>query len=171
MPNVTVVGADNTVLTLSVDGVTNYQLAQQFAALVNTAAGAGTLTAAALAPDLGVPAVPAGNIGEAMLATPLAAVTVPGGYSTLLDVAKGPATVYAGSGTAPVSVLSAAGGLTFNAGPGQVMFAAAGATTSSTATSRQAGRPRLRAIGQPTSTRSRPARATTPSAPAPATST
>ena len=125
MSNVTVLGADNTVLTLSVDGVTNYQLAQQFATLVNGAAAAGTLSAAALSPGLGVPAVAAGDLGEAVLAAP-AAVTVPGGYTTLLDVATGPTTIYAGLGTAPVSVLAASGGVTLDAGPGRVMFAAGG---------------------------------------------
>ncbi len=126
MPNVTVVGADNTVLTLSMDGVTNYQLAQQFAALVNGAAAAGTLSAAALAPGLGVPAVPAGSLGEAVLALPLSAVTVPGGYTTLLDVAAGPTTIFAGLATAPVSILAGGGGTTFNAGAARVMFAAGG---------------------------------------------
>ena len=126
MSNVTVFGADNTVLTLSMDGVTNYQLAQQFATLVNDAAAAGTLSAAALSPGLGVPAVPAGSLGEAVLAVPSAAVTVPGGYATLLDVAAGPTTIDASLGTAAVSVLAGSGGVTIDAGPGRIMAAAGG---------------------------------------------
>lgn len=126
MSNVTVVGADNTVLTLSMDGVTNYQLAQQFAALVNGAAAAGTLSVAALAPGFGMPAVPAGSLGEAVLALPLSAVTVPGGYTTLLDIAAGPTTIFAGLAPAPVSILAGVGGTTFNAGAARIMFAAGG---------------------------------------------
>ena len=126
MASVTVVGANSTVLTVSLDGSTNLQLAQQFAAMVNNASANGTLLAASL--DDGAPPspVPSGELGEGVVLHAGSSVALPTGYTVATDVADGPTTISAGAGTAPLTVLAGVGGLTFDAGPAQVTFLAGG---------------------------------------------
>ncbi len=124
MPIVTVVGAASAVLAVSLDGTTNLQLAQQFAAVVNGAAAGGTLFATNLGGS--VPPVPRGDLGEAVVLSAGSIETLPAGYATATDVAAGPTTISASADTSPISVLAGTGGLTFNAGPGHVSFVVGG---------------------------------------------
>ncbi len=126
MSSLTVTGANNAVLTVSLDGTTNYQLAQQFAALVNTAASAGTLAASILSDTAGLAPVPAGFLGEAEVTAPSSSLAFPPGYAAMLDVAAGATTISAALVAAPVSILAAVGGTTFTAGSGQTTFIAGG---------------------------------------------
>lgn len=125
MPTVTVTGADNTVLTVQMNGVTNYQVAQQFAAVINGAAGSGTLSAFNVASGTSLPPVPAGNVGEAVILSAPSPVTIPGGYSFLTDVAS-TATTVTGSASVADSILAGTGGVTFNAGAASGLFVAGG---------------------------------------------
>ncbi len=126
MSTLTVSGAGNTVLTVSLDGTTNYQLAQQFAALVNTAAGAGTLSASIVSSTAGPAAVPPGFLGEAEVVAPLSNLAWPAADTVMLDVAAGATTVSATLIATPVSILAGSGGTTFDAGAGQTTFIAGG---------------------------------------------
>lgn len=125
MTTVTVTGADNTVLTVQMNGVTNYQVAQQFAAVINGAAGSGTLSAFNVASGTSFPPVPAGNVGEAVILSASSPVTIPGGYSFLTDVASTATTVTGGASVAD-SILAGTGGVTFNAGAASGLFVAGG---------------------------------------------
>ena len=125
MSSLTVTGANNAVLTVSLDGTTNFQLAQQFAALVNAAA-AGTLSASILSDAAGIAPVPPGFLGEAEVTAPLSNLAWPLGDAAMLDVAAGATTISAALVTAPVSILAASGGTTFDAGAGQTTFIAGG---------------------------------------------
>lgn len=125
MTTVTVTGADNAVLTIQVNGVTNYQVAQQFAAVINGAAGSGTLSAFNVASATSLPPVPAGNVGEAVILSAPSPVTIPGGYSFLTDVAS-TATTVTGSASVADSILAGTGGVTFNAGAASGLFVAGG---------------------------------------------
>ncbi len=126
MPSVTIVGANNTVLTVSLDGTTNLALAQQFAAVVNTASANATLRAVTLDGDVAPSPVPSGELGEGIVLHAGSSVALPTCYTFATDVADGPTTISAGSGDAPLTVLAGVGGLTFNAGPAQVTFLAGG---------------------------------------------
>lgn len=126
MPSVTVFGANNSVLSVSLDGSANLQIAQQFAAVVNGAAANNSLLAVTLDGGGPAPTLGAGQLGEAVVLSAGSSVTLPAGYTVATDVASGPTTISAGAGTAPLSVLAGTGGLTFNAGPGQVSFLAGG---------------------------------------------
>ena len=125
MPAVTVTGANNAVLTVSLDGTTNFALAQQFATLVNNAAASGILSASVLTAT-GVAPVPAGFLGEAQVTSSLSNLAWPGVDSVMLDVAAGATTISAQAVATPVSLLAGSGGVTFNAGPGLTTLIAGG---------------------------------------------
>ncbi|MGI4978221.1 MAG: hypothetical protein ACRYG6_14880 [Janthinobacterium lividum] len=126
MSPVTVTGANHAILTVSMDGTTNLQLAQQFATLVNNAAAANTLAASLLSDITAVLPVPAGFLGEAEIDAPSLNLAWPTGESAIVDVATGPTTISAAIVTPPISILSASGGTTFFAGASQTMFIAGG---------------------------------------------
>ncbi len=125
MPTVTVTGANNTVLTVQLNGVTNYTVAQQFAAMINSAAGAGVLTAFNVGPTTTTPALPAGNVGEAVVLTAQPPVAMPAGYVFLTDNATVPTTV-TGSASGFDGVLSGIGGINFTGGAAPGVFVAGG---------------------------------------------
>ncbi|MGI3776600.1 MAG: hypothetical protein ACRYGC_04820 [Janthinobacterium lividum] len=127
MSPVTITGANHAILTVSMDGTTNLQLAQQFATLVNNAAAANTLAASLLSDVAAVlPAPAAGFLGEAEIDASSLNIAWPAGYNAILDVAAGPTTISAALAVTPISVLSASGGTTFFAGAAQTMFIAGG---------------------------------------------
>ena len=126
MSPVTITGANHAILTVSMDGTTNLQLAQQFATLVNNAAAAGTLAASILSDAAAVPPVPPGFLGEAEIDVPSLNLAWPAGYNAIVDAATGPTTISAALATTPISILSASGGTTFFAGAAQTMFIAGG---------------------------------------------
>ena len=126
MSPVTITGANHAILTVSMDGTTNLQLAQQFATLVNNAAAAGTLAASVLSDVTAALPVPAGFLGEAEIDSPSLNLAWPAGDNAILDVAAGPTTISAALAVTPISVLSASGGTTFFAGAAQTMFIAGG---------------------------------------------
>ena len=106
MTAVTVTGANNQILTVQLNGVTNFTVAQQFASIINQAAGAGTLTAfnvtssssattgnafrgdalsSTAASSSMAPVVPPGNTSEAVVLAASAPVSMPPGYTFLVD--------------------------------------------------------------------------------------
>ena len=98
MTAVTVTGANNQILTVQLNGVTNFTVAQQFASIINQAAGAGTLTAFNVTTGSTAPMVPVdgngnSNTSEAVVLSASSSVRVPAGYVFLTDVATklGPA--------------------------------------------------------------------------------
>ena len=127
MTAVTVTGANNQILTVQMNGVTNFTVAQQFASIINQAAGAGTLTAFNVTSTSVAPAVPMGNTSEAVILSASAQVAMPAGYTFLTDVATTPTTISGATATAGFEgVLSGTGGVTFNAGTTAGIFAAGG---------------------------------------------
>ena len=150
MTPVTVFGANHAVLTVSMDGTTNLQLAQQFATLVNNAAAAGTLAASVLSDVAAVLPVPTGFLGEAEIDAPSLNLAWPAGENAIVDVATGPTTISAALVTAPISILSASGGTTFFAGASQTMFIAGGGNNSFTGFNAPAGLTTLPGTGSST---------------------
>ena len=127
MTAVTVTGANNQILTVQLNGVTNFTVAQQFASIINQAAGAGTLTAFNVTSGGTTPAVPTGNVGEAVILSASAPVDMPAGYTFVTDVASMPTTINGASATGGFEgVLAGTAGVTFNAGTTDGIFVAGG---------------------------------------------
>ena len=132
MTAVTVTGANNQILTVQLNGVTNFTVAQQFASIINQAAGAGTLTAFNVAPGTTAPTVPVDgsgipNTSEAVVLSASTSVDIPAGYVFLTDVATTPTTISGAMATAGFSgLLSGTAGVTFNAGTTDGIFVAGG---------------------------------------------
>ncbi len=127
MTAVTVTGANNQILTVQLNGVTNFTVAQQFASIINQAAGAGTLTAFNVTSGGVTPAVPMGNTSEAVILSASAPVAMPAGYTFLTDVATTPTTISGATATGGFEgVLSGTAGVTFNAGATDGIFVAGG---------------------------------------------
>ena len=124
MASVTVTGANNHVLTVQLNGTTNFTVAQQFAAIINAAAGS-TLTAYNAAPGVAAPALPAGNLGETVVLSAQPTVQMPDGYVFLTDVAA-TATTVTGAASGFNGVLSSTQGVTLNAGAANGLFVAGG---------------------------------------------
>ncbi len=150
MTPVTVTGANHAILTVSMDGTTNLQLAQQFATLVNTAAANNTLAASLLSDITAVLPVPAGFLGEAEIDAPSLNLAWPAGENAIVDVATGPTTISAALVTPPISILSASGGTTFFAGASQTMFIAGGGNNMFTGFTAPAGLTSLPGTGSST---------------------
>ena len=125
MASVTVTGANNHILTVQLNGVTNFTVAQQFAAIINNAAAGGTLAAYDAAPGAVVPALPGARLGEAVVQTAQPAVQMPDGYVFLTDVAA-TATTVTGANSGFNGVLSSTQGMTLNAGAANGLFVAGG---------------------------------------------
>ena len=145
MSTVTVTGANNTILTVQLNGITNFQVAQQFAAIINSAATAGTLSAYNVADGAGAPALPSGDISEAVVLGAQPPVAIPNGTIFLTDIASAPTTV-TGAASGFNGVLSGLGGVTLDAGTANGIFVAGGgANTFNGATVAGAGGARARA--------------------------
>ena len=139
MATVTVTGANNHVLTVQLNGVTNFTVAQQFAAIINDAAAHATLSAYNAGPGVTAPTLPAGNLGEAVVLSTQSNVQMPDGYVFLTDVANA-ATTVTGAGSGFNGVLSSTQGMTLNAGTANGLFVAGGgANTFNGATAAGAG--------------------------------
>ncbi len=127
MTAVTVTGANNQILTVQLNGVTNFTVAQQFASIINQAAGVGTLTAFNVTDGGVTPMVPAGNTGEAVILSAMPPSTMPVGYTFVTDVASAPTTITGASDMSGFEgVLSGTAGVTFNAGTTDGIFVAGG---------------------------------------------
>ncbi len=127
MTAVTVTGANNQILTVQLNGVTNFTVAQQFASIINQAAGAGTLTAFNVTDGGMSPMVPAGNTSEAVILSAMPPSTMPVGYTFVTDVASAPTTITGASDMSGFEgVLSGTAGVTFNAGTTDGIFVAGG---------------------------------------------
>ena len=125
MPTVTVVGATGAVIPVSVDGGAAFSLAQAYAAALNGLAAGGSLAAYTLPSDGGAPSVPAGKVGEGVIASS-GLYFVPSGYSYITDGAAGPVTIVGAGNISSVSVLAGTGGTTYLAGPAGGSFIASG---------------------------------------------
>jgi Ca2+-binding RTX toxin-like protein len=125
MASVTVTGANNHILTVQLNGVTNFTVAQQFAAIINDAAAGSTLTAYDAGPGAASPALAHGNLGEAVVLTAQPDVHMPDGYIFLTDVAA-TATTVTGANNGFNGVLSGTQGVTLDAGTANGLFVAGG---------------------------------------------
>jgi Ca2+-binding RTX toxin-like protein len=127
MTAVTVTGANNQILTVQLNGVTNFTVAQQFASIINQAAGAGTLSAYNVTGSGTTPMVPSGNASEAVILSAMPPSTMPVGYTFVTDVASAPTTITGASDMSGFEgVLSGTAGVTFNAGTTGGIFVAGG---------------------------------------------
>ncbi len=125
MASVTVTGANNHILTVQLNGVTNFTVAQQFAAIINDAAAGSTLTAYNATPGVTVPALSAGTLGETVVLSAQPNVQMPDGYVFLTDVAA-TATTVTGANSGFNGVLSSTQGVTLDAGAANGLFVAGG---------------------------------------------
>jgi len=125
MASVTVTGANNHILTVQLNGVTNFTVAQQFAAIINDAAAGSTLTAYDAGPGAAAPALAHSNLGEAVVLTAQPDVHMPDGYIFLTDVAA-TATTVTGASNGFNGVLSGTQGVTLDAGTANGLFVAGG---------------------------------------------
>ncbi len=125
MATVTVTGANNHVLTVQLNGVTNLTVAQQFAAIINDAAAHNTLSAYNAGPGVAAPTMPASNLGEAVVLSAQSNVQLPDGYVFLTNVAAG-ATTVTGANSGFNGVLSSTQGMTLDAGAANGLFVAGG---------------------------------------------
>ncbi len=134
MSIVTVTGASGVVQSVTVNGDTNLLAAQFYAAVVNTAAGNGSLYAQNLTSGgAALPTPPSGTVSEAVVTTG-GAFTVPAGYSFLTDNATAPTTI-TGSGGTPTTfnaVLAGPAGTTYFAKGESGEFLAGGGANSFT---------------------------------------
>ena len=125
MASVTVTGANNHILTVQLNGVTNFTVAQQFAAIINDAAANSTLTAYNAVPGVTVPALATAGLGETVVLSTQPNVQMPDGYVFLTDVAAS-ATTVTGAASGFNGVLSSTQGMTLNAGTANGLFVAGG---------------------------------------------
>ena len=125
MATVTVTGANNNILTVQLNGVTNFTVAQQFAAIINDAAASTNLAAYDTGAGVSVPALGSATLGEAVVLSAQPKVQMPDGWVFLTDVADS-ATTVTGASNGFNGVLSGTQGMTLNAGTANGLFVAGG---------------------------------------------